>query len=396
MVQTARLLHAIPEARAAAHAGLLGCRPVAVVGQGVRQPALRRTIPRLGGVVGRSCASVVVRRVRGRGASVGDASLMPTAPTTLMNGPTTIVMLMSASSGRRVYVDARGGVLAGAVIEEIFERFCRCRVPHRLGNRQRQMGRTDEPATVGSHRAQRRFDALLAMFTAAAGSGVVGRFDPLVNIIVDQTTFEHHLAACSAPIVEPIDPATVDQRRCETSRRGHQIDPPTCSPPPSPAMSVGSCSTPPEWSSTSAAGHDCSPVAPVTRCCWVIDGVCGPDAIFAPGAAKPTTPNPGPPTVRPARTTAGPACARHNRWKQHGYRTWRDPPATGTPTAPTAPKSAAFRTTNVARLRPIRQRVFRRTERWRCSNRTGLVYSCRDHSTIAQAPPARLRGDRCY
>ena len=21
----------------------------------------------------------------------------------------------------------------------------------------------------------------------------------------------------------------------------------------------------------------------------------------------------------------GPACARHNRWKQHGFRTWRDP-----------------------------------------------------------------------
>ena len=42
--------------------------------------------------------------------------------------------------------------------------------------------------------AQRRFDALLAIFTAAAASGAAGEFDPLVNIIVDQTTLEHHLA----------------------------------------------------------------------------------------------------------------------------------------------------------------------------------------------------------
>ena len=80
------------------------------------------------------------------------------------------------------------------------------------------------PSLLDRTAAQRRFDALLAIFTAAAGSGAVGRFDPLVNIIVDQTTLEHHLARLAGADPEPFDPATVDERRCETST-GHQIDP---------------------------------------------------------------------------------------------------------------------------------------------------------------------------
>ena len=131
------------------------------------------------------------------------------------------------------------------------------------------------------------------MFTAAAGSGVVGRIDPLVNIIVDQTTLEHHLARLAGADVEPLDPATVDERRCETSS-GHQIDPN-------------------DMLAAALIGHvrrvvfDTAGVVidlgrrtrlftggPATRSCWVIDGVCGPDATFAPDAAKPTTPNLGP------------------------------------------------------------------------------------------------------
>jgi hypothetical protein len=41
---------------------------------------------------------------------------------------------------------------------------------------------------------QRRFDALLAIFTAAALSGAVGAFEALANIVVDGTTLLHHLA----------------------------------------------------------------------------------------------------------------------------------------------------------------------------------------------------------
>ena len=50
-----------------------------------------------------------------------------------------------------------------------------------------------------------------------------------------------------------------------------------------------------------SAADACSRAGPVTRSDWVIGGVCGPDAIFAPGAAKPTTPNPGRRRTDPAR-----------------------------------------------------------------------------------------------
>jgi hypothetical protein len=100
-----------------------------------------------------------------------------------------------------------------------------------------------------------------------------GVSDPLVNVVVDQVTFEHHLAVLAGVNIPPLDPQSVERR--------------------SPDMFVESCSTQPGWSSISAADHDCSPVAPATPCCSEIDGVSGPDAVFAPGAAKPTTPNPG-------------------------------------------------------------------------------------------------------
>jgi len=57
----------------------------------------------------------------------------------------------------------------------------------------------------------------------------------------------------------------------------------------------------------------------------VVFDAAGVGATNAPGAAKPTTPNPGRATDRPAPTTVA-ACARHNRWKQQrGFRTQRDP-----------------------------------------------------------------------
>src|SRR6185295_11862263 len=94
---------------------------------------------------------------------------------------------------QRVYLDARGGVPAGVVIEEIFERFCRVEFDTDWDAGKAIWGERMNPSLLDRSAAQRRFDALLAIFTAAAGSGVVGRVDPLVNIIVDQTTLEHHL-----------------------------------------------------------------------------------------------------------------------------------------------------------------------------------------------------------
>lgn len=162
------------------------------------------------------------------------------------------------------------------------------------------------------------------MFTGAAASGAVGSLDPLVNVSVDQTTFEYHLARLAGADPEPLDPATVDQRRCETTT-GHQLDPA-------------------DMLAAALTGHirrvvfdTAGVVIDLGRrsrlftggardavqlgdrwCMWpgcdLRTGRCQTDHTtpWAQGHG-PTRPDNG-----------GITCARHNRWKQRGYRTWRD------------------------------------------------------------------------
>ena len=74
--------------------------------------------------------------------------------------------------------------------------------------------------------AQRRFDALYAIFRkAATEDAAAGRSPvPLVNIVIDLTTFEEELARMNGVDVPRADPATVMSRRCETMS-GIPLDP---------------------------------------------------------------------------------------------------------------------------------------------------------------------------
>ena len=228
-------------------------------------------------------------------------------------------------TGERVYLDARGGVPAGVVIEEVFERFCRAEFDTDWEAGKATWGERMNPSLLDRTVAQRRFDALLAICTAAAGSGVVGRFDPLVNIIVDHTTLEHHLNRLAGTDPDPLDPATVDQRRCECSS-GHQIVPDDMLA----AVLTGQVRR--VVFDTAGVVIDLGRRARLFTgssrdavmlgdrwCLWPgcdqRTGRCQTDHTqpWAAGNGA-TSPNNG-----------GPACARHNRWKQHGYRTWRDP-----------------------------------------------------------------------
>ena len=95
---------------------------------------------------------------------------------------------------QRVYIDAQGGVLAGSEMKEIFDRFCDAEFRTDWDAGVAEWGERMNPQLLDRTAGQRRFDALLAVFIAAAASGVVGVFDPLVSLVVDQTTFEYHLA----------------------------------------------------------------------------------------------------------------------------------------------------------------------------------------------------------
>jgi hypothetical protein len=74
--------------------------------------------------------------------------------------------------------------------------------------------------------AQRSFDALLAIFRAAVLAPVEGIApEPVVNIVIDQATFEHHLTLATGTDPGPRDVLDIVERgRCETID-GHPIHP---------------------------------------------------------------------------------------------------------------------------------------------------------------------------
>jgi hypothetical protein len=226
--------------------------------------------------------------------------------------------------GERVYVDAQGGVLAGSEFVEIFDRFCDAEFRSDWDAGVVQWGERMNPQLLERTPAQRRFDALRAVFLAAAASGVVGVFDPLVNLVVDQTTLEHHLTKLLGGDPEPLDPATVDQRRCETVN-GMPIDPADMLA----AVFIGHVRRVVfdaagvvidlgRRSRLFTGGARDAVLLGDRWCLWpgcdLRSGRCEIDHTTPWAANGPTRPDNG-----------GIACSRHNRWKQHGYRTWRDP-----------------------------------------------------------------------
>ena len=158
--------------------------------------------------------------------------------------------------------------------------------------------------------------------------------DPLVNIIVDQTTLEHHLATLAGADVAPLDPATVDERRCETTQRSSDRPGRHARRCRSPVTSAGSCSTPPGSSSISGRrAHGCSPAAPAKRCgladrwcmwpgCDLRSGRCQTDHTTPWARDGPTRPRQrrtSLPTPQPLETTRLPNRARPSgHW--HTYR----------------------------------------------------------------------------
>ncbi len=223
VVQCGRLLHAVPEVRRVAHAGQLGVSQIRLLARLHSNPRCAEQLPGSAELlVGHAQAlsfdefAVVVRRWE----ALADADGAHAAHERAHSGRDAHVSIVE----ERVYFDAHGGVVAGSMIEEIFTRFCDVEFRADWDAGVARWGDRMNPQLLERTPGQRRFDALLAVFTAAVASGVAGAFDPLVNVHVDQTTYEYHLATLLGGDPEPLDPAAVDQRRCETSN-GHQIDP---------------------------------------------------------------------------------------------------------------------------------------------------------------------------
>ncbi len=225
--------------------------------------------------------------------------------------------------GERFYLDANGGATAGVALIEVFEQFCRSEwladweagvAVHGEAMAVHLMERTD---------AQRRFDALQAIFGAAAVSGQSPTGEPVVNLVVGYELFEHHLRRALGERPQPLDPNN-PAHRCETAD-GVVIDPND--------MLVATALGQVRRVVLDSAGV----VVDVGRKQRLFTGALR-DAVMLishrciwPGCYRPASQceadhvlpfaNAGP----TATHNGAPVCGHHNRWKTRGYQTRRDP-----------------------------------------------------------------------
>ncbi|MEQ1699404.1 MAG: HNH endonuclease signature motif containing protein, partial [Ilumatobacteraceae bacterium] len=226
--------------------------------------------------------------------------------------------------GNECFLDAQGAATAGVQLKEILDAFAHSEWLADWGEGVLQHGEGMCPGLLSRTDAQRRFDALLAIFHAAAGmSGDATGTAVTVNLVVGLDVFERHLEEAlggePAPL-DPNDPFT----SCETDS-GVVIDPY-------------------DLLIAAATGHVRRVVLDSTgvvvdmgrkqrlftgamreavllsgrRCLWpgcnVPAHACQADHVLPWSQAGPT------------RTANGaPVCGHHNRWKSRGYRTRRDP-----------------------------------------------------------------------
>ncbi len=124
----------------------------------------------------------------------------------------------------RVYLDAQGPAHDGVALEEVLQRFIDVEWQLEWDMLAAVHGDAMHAGLMERTPQQRGFDALQRIFSAAAGSGQAGAA-PTINIVIDQATFEHELAAMAGDEPSRLDPNRhAAQRRCEDTA-GRVLDP---------------------------------------------------------------------------------------------------------------------------------------------------------------------------
>jgi hypothetical protein len=225
--------------------------------------------------------------------------------------------------GERAFLDAAGPAMDGVCMRAVFDRFCDIEWRNEWDEGVRQYGQLMRPDLMERTHAQRRFDALRRLFDAAAGSQQVGG-EVTVNVLVDQATFEHHLAEALGGSPEPVDPLTAVTRHCE-DHRGNLVDPR--------AMMASALVGRLRRMVLSADGVVLdfgrrrrlftgslrqAVLLTARRCVWT-----GCDRPASQSQADHVLPfsHAGPTSA----DNGAPLCDHHNPLKNKGYRTWRDP-----------------------------------------------------------------------
>jgi hypothetical protein len=112
-----------------------------------------------------------------------------------------------------------GGALTAAELQAIFARYVDAEFRRDAAERLERFGPDAPTSLLPRTDAQRRFDALVAIFRASAASDVLGTPPQfMVNLLVDERTFHEGLAADGLVPQPAFDPDAPDWsgRRCET------------------------------------------------------------------------------------------------------------------------------------------------------------------------------------
>jgi len=228
--------------------------------------------------------------------------------------------------GERSFLDACGGVAAGTAMKAVLDAYTRTEWEADWNRGVAQHGDLMHPNLLARTDQQRRFDALHAIFEAAAARNSAGATGTspttVVNIVVGLERFEHELAKACGAQPEPLDPNN-PAHACRTSD-GTIIDPH-------------------DMLTAALTGHvrrmvvdSAGVIVDVGRKQRLFTGPVR-DAILLsertciwPGCTRPATEcqadhlipwaNAGPTSP----SNGAPICGHHNRWKTRGYRTWRD------------------------------------------------------------------------
>ena len=140
----------------------------------------------------------------------------------------------AAHAGRRVgmsemdttfHMAAQWGAVQGSSIREILERFERAEFDAEWDELRARCGDDANVSMLERTAMQRRADAMYAIFLAAASTPPdAQRPEPVVNIVVDQLTFEEHVKAATSGTTPKSPDPTDFTRRCETLA-GVPVDP---------------------------------------------------------------------------------------------------------------------------------------------------------------------------
>lgn len=141
----------------------------------------------------------------------------------------------AANDGRRAslaqfdetfHLAAQFGVAQGEAISEILGHFEQAEFDAEWAELRERFGDAACPDMLERTAGQRRADAVHAVFLAAASAAPGAQPpEPVVNIVIDEATWEAHLARAVGEHGPPLpDPATVAERCCETVD-GTPVDP---------------------------------------------------------------------------------------------------------------------------------------------------------------------------